>query len=278
MNNNIFLSINICCYNSSRFIKETIESILIQKFKDWEIVIVDDGSTDDTEKIISKYISLGYPITYFYQKNKGYASARNKAINLSKAKWIVILDHDDVCEQDRLFNHYNEIINNPDKKLFFGNCIYFNDNGNFTDKFSVFKKQFSINLRSLNLKKIFSSNNLINYGCFIPSSTVVFNKNTAQKIKGFNENYKHISDYDFFFKFSLLEDIFCSEKTFCFWRSHESQSSNINIINMNWELNRFYFYIYFDSNISFMSKFILFYKHILLFLRLAYYFLKNLIK
>ena len=65
MNNNIFFSINICCYNSSRFIKETIDSIIIQKFKDWEIVIVNDGSTDDTEKIISHYISLGYPITYF---------------------------------------------------------------------------------------------------------------------------------------------------------------------------------------------------------------------
>ena len=104
MNKDIFFSINICCYNSSKFIKESIESILKQSFKDWEIVIINDGSTDNTEKIIFDYINSGYPIKYFYQKNAGYASARNKAIDLSEGKWIVILDHDDLCEEGDLQN------------------------------------------------------------------------------------------------------------------------------------------------------------------------------
>tara|TARA_B100001123_G_C15292252_1_gene1017880 strand:+ start:1028 stop:1855 length:828 start_codon:yes stop_codon:yes gene_type:complete len=275
VNKDIFFSINICCYNSSKFIKESIESILKQSFKDWEIVIINDGSTDNTEKIIFDYINSGYPIKYFYQKNAGYASARNKAIDLSEGKWIVILDHDDLCEEDRLANHHKEIINNKNLKFFFGNCVYFNENEYLTNKFEMFKKQFSKNLIDLNYNKYFCSNNLVRYGCFIPSSTVVFNKEIAIKINGFNENYRFNSDYDFFFRFSLIEDIYCSNKTFCFWRSHSNQSQNKYKIKMNWELNRFYSSIYFNNKINIFTKIILFFKHILMFIKQIYYLFKN---
>tara|TARA_Y100000590_G_scaffold423943_1_gene530311 strand:- start:4120 stop:4971 length:852 start_codon:yes stop_codon:yes gene_type:complete len=270
----IFFSINICCYNSSKFLKETIDSVINQSFKEWELVIINDGSVDNTEKIILEYKTKGYPITYFYQKNKGYAFARNKAIELSKAEWIVILDHDDICEESRLINHYNEIKKLPNKKLFFGNCIYLNNLKNRIDKFTIFYNKFNINLTSLNLKKIISSNNLIKYGCFIASTTVVFSKKTSLEIKGFNENYKYISDYDFFFKFSLKEDLYCSNNIFCYWREHIDQSSHKNKIVMNLELNKFYMSLYSNNNLSLFTKINLFFIHFVLFIRIIYYYFK----
>ena len=74
----------ICCYNSEKYICETIDSIISQTYTNWEIIIINDGSTDNTENIIISYIDKNIPITYYKQINKGFASARNKALKLAK--------------------------------------------------------------------------------------------------------------------------------------------------------------------------------------------------
>ena len=130
MNYNINLSFNICCYNSEKFIRETLDSIINQTYENWEIVIVDDGSTDNTSKIIHEYIKKGVLINYYKQENKGFGNARNKAIELSKNDWIVIIDHDDICEKDRLLKHLHQIQDNPNCKLFFGDTVHFDINNN----------------------------------------------------------------------------------------------------------------------------------------------------
>ena len=102
MTNDIFFSVMICCYNSEKYLRETIDSVINQTYTNWEIVAVNDGSSDSTEEIIQLYINRGVPITYSYQENAGFANARNKAIDLAKSDWIVIIDHDDICLSDRL--------------------------------------------------------------------------------------------------------------------------------------------------------------------------------
>ena len=68
MEKNLFYSVLVCCYNSEKYISETIDSIINQTYKHWEIVIVNDGSTDSTENIIFNYINQNIPITYYTNK------------------------------------------------------------------------------------------------------------------------------------------------------------------------------------------------------------------
>ena len=109
----IRFDIMLCCYNSEKYLSETIESIIGQSYQNWEIIAINDGSSDSTEKIIFSYIEKGVPIKYYYQDNKGFASARNQAIELSTNDWIAIIDHDDICLPHRLEHHNRQIKSHP---------------------------------------------------------------------------------------------------------------------------------------------------------------------
>jgi glycosyltransferase involved in cell wall biosynthesis len=93
------VSICIPTYNRKEYLRETIDSILAQTYKDFEIVIVDDGSTDGTEEMIRK---LDFPITYYWQPNSGDAAARNKLIELARGKYVSFIDSDDLLMPDAI--------------------------------------------------------------------------------------------------------------------------------------------------------------------------------
>ncbi|MCW3076478.1 MAG: family 2 glycosyl transferase, partial [Bacteroidetes bacterium] len=92
------VSIIIPCYNSAEFISETLDSILIQKDSNFEIIIVNDGSTDTSAQIILAYTDPR--ITYFYQPNSGVSSARNFGFSQSKGQYIIFFDADDLMTAD----------------------------------------------------------------------------------------------------------------------------------------------------------------------------------
>jgi len=93
---NTLVSINLCCYNSEKYLRETLQSIAGQTYKDWELVIVNDGSTDSTESIIFEFRDQGHRVVYHCQENRGIAASRNKAIELSRGAYIAFIDHDDI--------------------------------------------------------------------------------------------------------------------------------------------------------------------------------------
>ena len=99
---NPLVSINLCCYNSEKYLRETLQSIAAQTYKNWELVIVNDGSSDSTESIISEFRDQGYPVVYHYQQNRGLQYSRNKAIELSRGDYLAFFDHDDVLMPEML--------------------------------------------------------------------------------------------------------------------------------------------------------------------------------
>ena len=99
---NPVVSINLCCYNSEKYLRETLQSIAGQTFQDWELVIVNDGSSDSTEAIIFEFRDQGYPLVYHYQENRGISASRNKAIELSRGEYLAFIDHDDIWLPDLL--------------------------------------------------------------------------------------------------------------------------------------------------------------------------------
>ena len=105
----ICFSIILPTYNRGYCIGDAIETILYQTFKDYEIIVVDDGSTDDTEMILRKYRDK---IKYIKQKNQGVSRARNVGIEASNGKYIAFLDSDDLWSKTHLEEHYNVLERN----------------------------------------------------------------------------------------------------------------------------------------------------------------------
>ncbi len=105
--NNPFFSVIIPTYNRNFFLLNAIRSVLNQNFSDFELIVIDDGSKDDTKKEVEKIVDKR--LRYFYQENKGRSVARNHGINLSVGKYICFLDDDDYYLEDHLQKFYFEI-------------------------------------------------------------------------------------------------------------------------------------------------------------------------
>lgn len=253
MNNKYFFSIIICCYNSEKFLIDTLKSVLEQTYKNWELIIVDDGSKDQTHKIVNNFIvnNKNIKITYFFQNNKGYASARNKGIELSNGEWICLLDHDDLMKTNRLEEQKKNILENKKCMLFSSDSEHIDENSNFI------RNQYSV-FNPMKIKK--SDDNfgikLLKYGCFIGTETVIFKKQIISKIGNLNLDYKFISDYDFFIRVGFNYDIFLSKKILSSHRihiyntQHKYFQSGIGYL----EYSKLYFNYLFDNNVSFNNK------------------------
>jgi len=100
---NYFVSIVIPSYNSSKFISQTIESVLSQTYKNWEMIIVDDKSLDNSNTIVEEYIKKDNRIKLIkLNKNIGAAMARNKALEIAQGRYIAFLDSDDIWMPSKL--------------------------------------------------------------------------------------------------------------------------------------------------------------------------------
>jgi len=104
------ISIIIPTYNRAKFLPRAINSVLRQTYRDWELIIVDDGSTDNTKEVVQPYLE-DKRIQYYYKKNSGAAASRNFGVNKAKFKWITFLDSDDEAKHNWL-SSYIKIINN----------------------------------------------------------------------------------------------------------------------------------------------------------------------
>lgn len=108
-----FFSVVIATYNRRRLLKRALLSLINQTEKDWEAIIVDDGSTDDTSFLIKPYLEADSRIKYIYQKNAGYVIATNTGIFSAKGKFITFLDSDDEYTPEHLEIRKRILISNP---------------------------------------------------------------------------------------------------------------------------------------------------------------------
>jgi glycosyltransferase involved in cell wall biosynthesis len=111
-----FFSIILPTYNRASFLSRSIGSVLIQDFQDWELLIIDDGSTDHTKEIVNSFNDQR--IKYIYQENSERSAARNHGIKLATAEWICFLDSDDEYLQEHLKIFHKEIESNETPKMF----------------------------------------------------------------------------------------------------------------------------------------------------------------
>lgn len=139
------VSVIMSVYNAEKYLNEAIESILNQKFKDFELIIINDGSTDSSLEIVQSYNDER--LVLLDQKNAGNSIARNRAIQISKSNYIAILDADDISMPDRLEKQYYFIQNNPDYVVVGSNAEIIDMNGNyvFTSKMALSDEEIRMN-------------------------------------------------------------------------------------------------------------------------------------
>ena len=99
MSEEIKVSVVIPTYNAARFVTQAIDSVLAQTFKSYEVLVVDDGSTDDTREVLTKYVA---PVHYLPKQNGGVSSARNYGIERARGKYVAFLDADDLWMPEKL--------------------------------------------------------------------------------------------------------------------------------------------------------------------------------
>ena len=178
------ISVLMSCFNAQATVVQTIESILNQTFEEFEFIIINDGSKDNTQGIIESFNDNRIKI--INQKNIGLTKSLNKGINHSKADLIARVDADDVCDPKRLKLQYDRFSKENDLVLLGTKVIYKTSN---TIKKSSFLSDSEI------LKKIKVLNPLAH-------SSVMFRKQAMLDVKGYNESYKTAQDYDAWLKLS----------------------------------------------------------------------------
>ncbi|MBM7651854.1 glycosyltransferase family 2 protein [Neobacillus cucumis] len=105
------VSIIIPVFNCEKYLSGCIDSVLEQTYSDIEVLIINDGSTDNSEKIINKYLNVNNKIKYFYQENSGPSEARNLGLYKASGDYIVFIDSDDTIEKDYIKSLCDKIIN-----------------------------------------------------------------------------------------------------------------------------------------------------------------------
>src|SRR5688572_6243825 len=123
------LSVILPVYNQEKYIAKTIESILRQSFQDFELLILDDGSTDNSSQIIREYASKDQRIFPFFEKNRGRCEATNYLVSRAKGEWCALLDADDLMLSDRLEKQISFHQNNTEIDASSCHCRYINHEG-----------------------------------------------------------------------------------------------------------------------------------------------------
>jgi glycosyltransferase involved in cell wall biosynthesis len=181
----IKFSIIIPVYNASGFIKDTLDSIKNQTYKNYEVLITNDGSTDNTEKVLKEYKRLnpGFPLSFVTQKNKGVSSARNNAIFRSSGDYIAFLDQDDWWFPNKLEMAAEVLSSNRDIDILYHEAVVVNwKKGSDFYRLGALKEPVYLDL-------LFGSNK-------IGISTAVVKKGRLVKEGGFSAGYIYSEDYD----------------------------------------------------------------------------------
>jgi len=126
------VSVIIPCYNGAKYLAQALESVKWQTWQNWECILIDDGSTDNSAEIFKNYAQNDSRFRYFYQRNSGAASARNKGLDVANGEFIQFLDADDIILPERLKLCIDQFKLHPEVDVVYTDYICFDGNTGFT--------------------------------------------------------------------------------------------------------------------------------------------------
>lgn len=214
-------SVIIPVFNGERFIREALDSLLNQSYAPVEIIVVDDGSTDNTAQIVRQFASR-CPLSYHRQANQGPSAARNRGVALAHGDWIAFLDADDVWYPAKLATHCDYIREYPDVVFFWSDMSYIDEHGRprkpkqWRDPFAqiIFNRPV----------------------CPLPSS-VVMRKDIFAQALGFNTLLRCYEDLEFFFRVVTTFPSKILPRELLAYRCHDQQThSSMRCVIESWPM------------------------------------------
>ncbi len=209
MKNKDLITVYITNYNYGRYIDKCIQSILKQTYKNIELIIIDDGSSDNSKENLKKYEKIK-KIKIIYQKNKGLNITNNIAIKVSTGRYIIRVDADDWLREDAISSLYKEISKDKKIAIVFSNYYEVNTNGEIQNEY----KRYNFDKVKILDKPAHGACSLID-------------KKKLLTVGGYNENLNCQDGYDIWFKFISKYKFKHVNKSLFFYRQHsESLSTN----------------------------------------------------
>lgn len=235
------VSVIIPTYNRSKLVREAIESVLNQSFTNLEVIIIDDGSTDDTRSVIEQIQDSR--IRYFYQNNRGHAGARNTGLLNAKGEYIAYLDSDDLWPKDYLGVLIKKLEENEDFGVAYTHIVVLGEDGE--------KREIGSTKR---FKSGYLTSDFFNSSpCILPS--VAFLRAAVCKDVFWDEALKRgYEDHDFFLRVSMKAKFLFVPDTYMIKRHYEYRFDNMtnrdSLINAARSLERFYFHLGGDKYVT----------------------------
>ncbi len=213
------VAVIIPTYNRAALIERALASVIAQSYAAAEIIVVDDGSTDNTQQIIEANYAQ---IRYLQQTNKGVSAARNAGINATSCEWICLLDSDDSWQPDKLEKQRKALTENPDYLFCHTNEIWYR-NGKILNQGKKHEKH---------------GGNIFKYClplCAISPSSAMIKKELFDKVGLFDENLPACEDYDMWLRICCQYPVlFLDEALTNKFGGHEDQLSR-----QHWGMDRF---------------------------------------
>ena len=216
------ISVIMSVYNGEKYLREAIESILNQTFTDFEFMIVNDGSTDNSLKIIKIYNDERIGIIN-NEKNIGLTKSLNKALKQAKGEYIARQDADDVSLPNRFEMQVKYLESHPEVVLLGTSFYLIDETGEITEKYVVLAKP--------TIKDLIKENQFSH-------GSVVVKKEIVDKLGGYNELFRYSQDYELWLRIAECYEVRNLTQVLCKIRSH-----NENIRFMNWQEALIYYFL-----------------------------------
>ena len=208
------VSVLMSAYNAEKYIAESIESILSQTFEDFEFIIIDDGSTDNTSQIIKSYND--YRIKYHYHKNQGLSKSLNMGLALAEGEYIIKLDSDDIAYKERIAKQVSFMDSHPDYSLCGGGEDIISEDGEYI--YTMIPPSEDQDIR----KEMEYKNSFVH-------STMCYRKESALSFGGYYEDIKHFcEDYCLGYQLTKVGKVYNFPESFVAYRLVPNSLSNRN--------------------------------------------------
>lgn len=213
-------------YNCADYIADCIHSVRNQSYPVKEIVIVDDGSTDQTEQVVKK---LGDNIVYIKQPNQGPSAARNTGIKAAKSDWIAFLDADDQWTPDKTACQLDVLENNPSVVLIASDMAEIDRNGNMLVNSVLAKHGLLVGFVELGGKPIPNALAALLQKNFIPTGTVLVQRSNLLEIGLFDPDIRYGEDLALWSKIAEKYPICCVPKVLLLRRQHGANATQATV-------------------------------------------------
>ena len=228
------VSIVVTSFNHSSYLDIRMKSLLKQTYENFEIIIIDDCSTDDSVQILKKYTDIKKVRLIALTENIGYANATNLGVDMAKGEFVMIAESDDYNDPMHIEILHNVIKDNPDVGAAYCRSKIVNANGNvisndFANREFSFKKQCFSDTKILGKEML----KYLLISCVIPNlSAALIRKSIFHKIKGLSSEYKACSDWDFWFRMSYECNFYYISRPLNNFRIHPSSHISLSALEL----------------------------------------------